>query len=126
MCNKININLKGFIFAYFHYFLSNAAIIYICYFISYATHILLDLNKYTKRMFSLYLDETVYCLAVYKKWNQVKFFQQSYVLTLSSLQTNTDTLANSAVPDEMPHNEPSHQDLHCLLLCHWFLTEKPI
>ena len=85
MCNKININIKGFIFAYFHNFLSNAAIIYICYFISYATHILLDLNKYTKRMFSLYLDETVYCLALYKKWNQVRFFQPSYVLILSSL-----------------------------------------
>ena len=35
-------------------------------------------------------------------------------LTLSSLQTNTRTCVNSADPDEMPRNEPSHQYLHCL------------
>ena len=29
-------------------------------------------------------------------------------LTLTSLQTNTDTFADSADPDEMAHNEPSH------------------
>ena len=38
------------------------------------------------------------------------------VLTLSSLQTSTDTFANSADPDETAHKEPSHQDLHCLPL----------
>ena len=35
-------------------------------------------------------------------------------LTLSALQTKTDTFANSVDPDEMAHNEPSQQDLHCL------------
>ena len=35
-------------------------------------------------------------------------------LTLSALQTNTDTFANSADPDETARIEPSHQDLHCL------------
>ena len=34
-------------------------------------------------------------------------------LNLSSLQTNTDTFANSTDPDEMARNKPSHQDLHC-------------
>ena len=47
------------------------------------------------------------------------------LLTLSSLQTNTDTsanrsltntFANSADSDEAARNEPSHQDLHCLPL----------
>ena len=28
--------------------------------------------------------------------------------------TVTDTYANSVDPDEMAHNEPSHQDPHCL------------
>ena len=37
-------------------------------------------------------------------------------LTFSSLQTNTDTFANSADPDEMACNEPSNLDLHCLQL----------
>ena len=31
--------------------------------------------------------------------------------------TKTDTLANSEGPDEMAHNEPSRQDLHCLPFC---------
>ena len=35
-------------------------------------------------------------------------------LTLSLLQTKTDSFANSADPDEMARNEPSHLDLHCL------------
>ena len=34
--------------------------------------------------------------------------------TLSALQTKTDNFANSVDPDETAHNEPSHQDLHCL------------
>ena len=35
-------------------------------------------------------------------------------ITFSSLQSNTDTFANSVDPGEMAHNEPSHQDPHCL------------
>ena len=37
-----------------------------------------------------------------------------------------DALANSADPDEMAHNKPSHQDLHCLPFCFRVLTETPI
>ena len=40
-------------------------------------------------------------------------------LTLSSLQTNTDTFANSVDPDETAHNEQSHQDLNCAILLLW-------
>ena len=40
------------------------------------------------------------------------------LLTLSSLQTTTDTFGNSADPDEKALDEPSHQDLHCLLFCY--------
>ena len=39
------------------------------------------------------------------------------VLTISALQTKTDTCANSVDPDEMAPKEPSHQDLHCLPFC---------
>ena len=35
-------------------------------------------------------------------------------------------LANSVDPDEMAHNEPSHQDLHCLSFCFIFLAGFPI
>ena len=35
-------------------------------------------------------------------------------LTLSDLQAKICIFANSVDPDEMAHNEPSHQDLHCL------------
>ena len=45
--------------------------------------------------------------------------------TLLSLQTNTDTCVNSADPDEMPYNEPSHQNQHCLPFCYWFWL-KPL
>ena len=42
-------------------------------------------------------------------------FNWESLLTLSSLQTNTDyTFANSADPDETVCNKPSHQDLHSL------------
>ena len=34
--------------------------------------------------------------------------------------------ANRIEPDETAHNEPSHQDLHCLPFCNNFLTETPI
>ena len=37
-------------------------------------------------------------------------------ITLPALQTKIDTCANSVDPDETAHNEPSHQDLHCLPL----------
>ena len=37
-------------------------------------------------------------------------------LSLSSLQIITDTFANSANLDETTHNDPSHQNLHCLPL----------
>ena len=47
-------------------------------------------------------------------------------LTYSSLQTNTDTFANSADPDEMAYNELSHWDLHCFSFCYLFLTKTPI
>ena len=43
------------------------------------------------------------------------FIFKARILTLSFLQANTDTFANSVDPDETAHNEPSHQDLHCLL-----------
>ena len=45
------------------------------------------------------------------------------MLTLSSQQSNTYTFGNSADPDEMALNEPSHQDLYCLQFCYSFLTE---
>ena len=35
-------------------------------------------------------------------------------------------LANSVDPDEMAHNEPSHQDLHCLLFWVWYYIKTPI
>ena len=38
--------------------------------------------------------------------------------TLSSLLTNSDTIANSAGLDEMARREPSYQELHSLLLCY--------
>ena len=40
--------------------------------------------------------------------------EQMMTLTLSSLQSNVDTFVNSVDPNEMAHNEPSHQDLNCL------------
>ena len=38
-------------------------------------------------------------------------------LTLSSLQTKTDSCANSVGPAETAHKESSHVDLHCLPFC---------
>ena len=43
---------------------------------------------------------------------------RSASLTVSDLQTDTNTYANSVDPDEMAHNEPSHLDLHYLLFCY--------
>ena len=49
------------------------------------------------------------------------------------MQTKTDTCANSVDPDKTAHNEPSHQDLHCLPFCLFFcllfcvlITLKPL
>ena len=50
-------------------------------------------------------------------------FENKTFLTLSSLQTNMDTFVNSVDPDETAHNEPSHQDLHCLPFYYLLLTE---
>ena len=47
-------------------------------------------------------------------------------LTLSAQQASTDAYANSVDPDEMAHNEPSHQDLHCLPFCFSVYIEMPI
>ena len=46
-------------------------------------------------------------------------------LTLSVLQTKTDTCANSVDPDETACNKLSHQDLHCLPSYYLFWTEIP-
>ena len=54
-----------------------------------------------------------------------KYQMYTIPLTLSSLQINTDSFANSADPDETC-NKPSHPDPHCLPFCYWFLTETPI
>ena len=35
-----------------------------------------------------------------------------------ALETKTYALTNSVDPDETARNEPSHQDLHCLLFCY--------
>ena len=40
-----------------------------------------------------------------------------------SLQSSTNTFANSADPDKTAHNEPSHQDLHCLLFWIYYLQQ---
>ena len=43
----------------------------------------------------------------------------------SALQTKAYAVAKSVDPDETAHNEPSHQDLHCLPFCFVFwLTFK--
>ena len=48
--------------------------------------------------------------------------------TLSSLQTITDTYANSVDPDETARYESSHLDLHCLLFCFilWLFSQFEI
>ena len=45
--------------------------------------------------------------------------------TLSSLQTRTDTFANSLDPNETARNEPSHPDLHSLPFCFGFCAYTP-
>ena len=45
------------------------------------------------------------------------------ILTLSSLQTSTDT--NSADKDEMAHNELSPLDLHCFPFCLLIFDQNP-
>ena len=46
-------------------------------------------------------------------------------LTLSAQQTKTDTCAKRVDLDEMAHNEPSHQALHCLQ-CVFDFRLKPL
>ena len=48
------------------------------------------------------------------------FAEQPTMLIISALQTRT--FANSIDLDEMAHNEPFHQDLHCLLFSIWLTT----
>ena len=45
---------------------------------------------------------------------------------LSSLQTSSDTFANSADPDETARDEPSYQDIHDLPFCLIFFLLKPL
>ena len=40
------------------------------------------------------------------------------LLTLSAVQIQAYTFANSVDPEETAHNEPSPQDLHCLPFCY--------
>ena len=47
------------------------------------------------------------------------------LLTLSFLQTKTDTFANSADPDETAHTELYHLDLHCLPFCFFIFDRHP-
>ena len=44
---------------------------------------------------------------------------------LSSLQINTDTIANCADPDDTACNKPSYQNLHCLPFCYWIFDWNP-
>ena len=53
--------------------------------------------------------------------NILKYINFSSIL--SSLQTNLGTIANSADPDEMALNEPSHQDLQFAVLL--LIFDKP-
>ena len=47
-------------------------------------------------------------------------------LTLSALQTRTNTIANSVGPNETTCNKPSHQDLHCDSVFDCRLKLKPL
>ena len=49
-----------------------------------------------------------------------------YQLTLSTLQTKTGTLANSAVPDATNLNESSRQELLCLPFGFGYLNDTPV
>ena len=55
-----------------------------------------------------------------------KSLQTSVCSKINELQSKTDTLANSADPEETARNEPSLQDLHCLPFCFLPQTESPI
>ena len=46
--------------------------------------------------------------------------------TLTSLQTQTDTFANSVDPNKTARNEPSHPDLHSLPFYFGFCAYTPI
>ena len=75
---------------------------------------------------SRYRESTIYSSEVnsfYFKTSLVKIanilkLYKSFLLTLSFVQTNTDTFANSVYQDETARNEPSHLDLHCLPFCY--------
>ena len=40
-----------------------------------------------------------------------------FALKFLALHTKNNSFANSKDPDETSHNEPFHQNLHCLLFC---------
>ena len=46
----------------------------------------------------------------------------SKLINLFNPVAKTATFANNVDPDEMAHDEPSHQDLHCLPFCSWLTT----
>ena len=45
----------------------------------------------------------------------VAMVQNGVLYSLNFLETKIAEFANSVDLDEVAHNEPSHQDLHCLL-----------
>ena len=44
------------------------------------------------------------------------------LLTISARQIKTNTCANNVDPDETARNDLSHQDLHCLQFCFFFVV----
>ena len=52
-----------------------------------------------------------------------RFKKEESGLTLSTLWTKTDSFANSVIPDETAHHEPSHLDPHCLPFWSSFVTD---
>ena len=52
-------------------------------------------------------------------------FQARVKLTLSALQTSTDTFPNSVILDETARKQSSHQDLHSLLFYYWLFDSTP-
>ena len=51
-------------------------------------------------------------------------YLRSRILTLKAPNTTIAEFANTADPDEMAHNEPSHLDLQCLPSKLWFFNIK--
>ena len=56
------------------------------------------------------------------KYTEIKVFIHNPFSPVDLNNTHT----NSVDPDEMAHNEPSHQDLHCLPFWSNFLSDIPI